>query len=149
MKRPRGYFGIGIFQAKKEVNVGSLWRSANIFGASFIFTIGHRFHWHASDTMNTPNHVPLFQYSSIEEFYQNLPHSSILVAVEMDGDAVPLKSYSHPERAVYLLGAEDTGLPPSVLEVAHSKVMVPTVLPYSLNVAVAGSIVLYDRYAKL
>ena len=39
-KLKRGFFGIGIFHAKNEENIGTLWRSASILGADFIFTIG-------------------------------------------------------------------------------------------------------------
>lgn len=39
----RGYFGIGIYHTKNVLNVGTLWRSAHNFGASFIFTVGMRY----------------------------------------------------------------------------------------------------------
>jgi tRNA (guanosine-2'-O-)-methyltransferase len=39
----RGYYGIGIENVKTAENVGTLWRSAYILGASFIFTIGKRY----------------------------------------------------------------------------------------------------------
>ena len=38
------------------------------------------------------------------------------MAVEMGG--TPLKDFVHPDRAIYLLGSEDNGLPKSVLEVS-------------------------------
>ncbi len=38
-----GYFGIGIYQAKRFENVGVLWRGAYQLGASYIFTIGKRY----------------------------------------------------------------------------------------------------------
>lgn len=37
------YFGIGIYHVKNEENIGTLWRSANISGADFIFTIDRRY----------------------------------------------------------------------------------------------------------
>ena len=37
----QGYFGIGIQNGKTPENLGVLWRSAQNFGASFIFTIGN------------------------------------------------------------------------------------------------------------
>ena len=46
----RGYFGIGIQNAKTDENIGTLWRSAFIMGASFIFTIGKRYKKQATDT---------------------------------------------------------------------------------------------------
>lgn len=56
----KGYFGIGIMNPKTEMNVGSLWRSANILGASYIFTIGKRIPKQASDTMRTCNSIPFY-----------------------------------------------------------------------------------------
>ncbi len=35
-----GYFGIGIYGPKMTKNIGTLWRTADIFGADFMFTIG-------------------------------------------------------------------------------------------------------------
>jgi len=59
---------------------------------------------------------------------------------------VPLETFEHPRRCVYLLGAEDHGLPKAAMEKAHHLVKFET--PKSINVAVAGSIVMYDRNMK-
>ena len=56
--------------------------------------------------------------------------------------------YRCSQRAVYILGAEDTGLPESVVRACHRHVALPSVHYESFNVAVAGSIVMYDRLAK-
>jgi tRNA (guanosine-2'-O-)-methyltransferase len=47
---------------------------------------------------------------------------------------------------VYLLGAEDHGLSKKAIEKAQQLVKFDT--PLSLNVSVAGSIVMYDRNSK-
>ena len=53
-----------------------------------------------------------------------------------------------PERAVYLLGAEDHGLSRKALDKCHHFIMIPgSQLDQSLNVSVAGSIIMYDRVA--
>ena len=65
----------------------------------------------------------------------------------MGGEA-SLEEFEHPERAVYLLGAEDTGLPESVVRAAHRHVTLPCERYESFNVAVAGAMVMYDRLAK-
>ena len=74
------------------------------------------------------------------------PRGAQLIAVEMGGE--PLETFVHPERAVYILGSEDTGLPDSVVASANHHVALPAVRYESYNVAMAGSIVLYDRLAK-
>jgi len=88
----------------------------------------------------------LFDYFDFGEFYANLPFDCRLVGVEITEDAVPLETYKHPERAVYLLGAEDHGITPETLKRCHDVIVLPG--RFCLNVAVAGSIVMYDRLAK-
>ncbi|MBC7531367.1 MAG: RNA methyltransferase [Oligoflexus sp.] len=145
-KRPsfaRGYYGLAIYRPKKEVNFGSLLRTAQIFDASFIALIGSRYHRQASDTFGAVHHIPVFEYDCFDTFYSNLPRSCQIVAVEQHERAENLKSYKHPLSAVYLLGAEDDGLPPAILERCHDIIMLDG--EKSMNLAVAGSIVIYHR----
>ena len=137
----RGYFGIGIYHIKHEVNLGTLWRSACSFGASFIFTIGKRYSRQSSDTTKTWRHVPLYHYESIDDLF--LPYSCRLVGIELGGESI--REYKHPERCIYLLGAEDHGLPSEIMDKCHEVIEIPSVNEYCLNVASAGSIVMYDR----
>ena len=143
----RGYFGIGIYQGKTPVNIGTLWRSAFAFGADFIFTVGPRYKAQASDTTKAPKHVPLFSYETFADMKAHLPWSCPLVGVEIDERAISLAEFKHPERACYLLGAEDYGLPQHVLRECHKTIVIPGA-SRCLNVAVAGSIVLYDRITR-
>lgn len=142
----RGYCGIGIIGSKTAVNVGTLWRSAAILGASYMFTAGRRYPPQASDTIKAWKHVPLFDYESGIELLDNLPYACEPVAIEIVPKARMLQDFVHPERACYILGAEDTGIPPSILERCSRVVQLPG--DHCLNVSVAGSIVLYDRLAK-
>jgi tRNA G18 (ribose-2'-O)-methylase SpoU len=141
-----GFFAIGIEHTKNEYNVGSLWRSANLFGASFLFTIGRRYKHQSSDTMKSILHTPLFHFETMEDMYEHLPYDCVLVGVELSDRAVALGGFSHPKRAVYLLGSEDNGLTLKAMERCHALVRLPG--ERSMNVAVAGSIVMYDRHNK-
>lgn len=142
----RGYFGVAVYRPKIGANVGMLWRSATVYGAAFLATVGHRYSKHPADTPNTPLHTPLCHYTDLDDLIRHLPHSCPLVGVELDERAVPLDTYRHPVRALYLLGAEDDGLPPAVLDRCHEVVQVPSPMPRSLNLAVAGSLVMAHRY---
>lgn len=142
----RGFFGIGIQNTKTEMNVGTLWRSASIMGASFIFTIGKRYKKQASDTMASWRHIPLYNYETFEEFYKAIPYDCQLIGIELDEKSVPVAQFKHPERAVYLLGAEDSGLTKEAIEKCHKLVQLPG--DYCMNVAVVGSIIMYDRTTK-
>lgn len=141
----RGYCGIGIVNAKHEVNVGTLWRSAKLFGAGFVFTTGRPYRKQASDTMKAWKHLPIYAYKNADDLFDHLPMGCVPVAIELADKAIPLTGFSHPERACYILGAEDNGLPDRLLKRAACVVQIPA---GSLNVATAGSIVLYDRLLK-
>lgn len=137
------FFGIGILHGKTPENLGVLWRTAQNMGASFIFTIGKRYAHQASDTHHAVKSMPYFHYERFEDFFKFLPKGVRIVGIEKTEGAANLEDFKHPKRCVYLLGAEDHGLSNEAIEKAHFLVQFPS--QYSLNVAVAGSIVMYDR----
>jgi tRNA G18 (ribose-2'-O)-methylase SpoU len=137
------YFEIGIFHTKTEHNIGTLWRSAYQLGASGIFTIGKRYSRMASDTMKTWKKIPLRHYDDFEDFSNHRPFDAYLIGVEFGGH--PLKNFVHPKSCIYLLGAEDEGLPPKVIEKCNMVISIESITQPSYNVAVAGSIVMYHR----
>ena len=147
MKNERGYYGIGIEHTKTTQNVGTLWRSASIMGANFIFTIGRRYKKQPSDTMKSWKHIPLYNYETFEEFYKAIPFDCRLIGVELDERSIPIKEFIHPERCIYLLGAEDSGLTKKAMDKCHMIVQLPG--EFSMNVSVAGSIIMFDRNMKL
>ena len=141
-----GFYGIGIVHGRHDHNIGTLWRSAYIMGASFIFTVGRAYKQQTSDVVNAWAKIPLYHYETIDDLKKHLPYSTRLIAVELDERSIPLETFEHPERAIYILGNEINGLSKSVLSACHDIVQLPGSI--SLNVSVAGSIVLYDRVAK-
>ena len=139
----RGYFEIGIYHGKTKANLGTLWRSAYQLGAAGIFIIGHRYYKQGSDTSKSWRHIPLREYRDFTHFLDNRPYDCHLIGVEMGG--LKLEAYHHPERAIYLLGAEDHGLPRHIVEQCQSLISLSSLNTNSFNVAVAGTIVMYHR----
>ena len=90
--------------------------------------------------------MPYFHYETFEDFYAHLPKGAMLVGVELTENAEALETFTHPRRCVYLLGAEDHGLSKEAIEKSHFLVKFQSTL--SLNVSVAGSIIMYDRSSK-
>lgn len=144
--KQKGYFGIGCIGMKTADNYGTLFRTAQIMGADFIFLIGTRFKKQASDTMKSWKHLPLFEYDTFADFNKHRPYDCRLVGVELTESSIPIKDYKHPKQACYLLGAEDNGLTKEAIEACQEIIILPG--ERSMNVAVAGSIVLYDRVTK-
>jgi len=143
----RGYFAIGVEGISKAVNLGNLLRSAHAFGASFVFTIGaddKAIHMHA-DTSKASSHVPLYHWRSLAEL--KLPKGCSLVGIEILDEAHDLPNFPHPLQAAYVLGPERGALSPEL--VAHCQHLVRIPAAFSLNVATAGAIVMYDRLRSL
>lgn len=143
----RGYFGIGAEHISKSVNLGGLLRSANAFGASFAFTVGadDRAFEMRSDTSKADSHLPVFNWQSVDEM--QLPKGCSLVGIEILDGATDLPSFHHPLRCAYVLGPERGVLSTDLLDRCDHLIRIPT--NFSLNVATAGAIVMYDRLRAL
>jgi tRNA G18 (ribose-2'-O)-methylase SpoU len=144
----RGYFAVGVDGISKPMNLGNLMRIANAFDASFFFSISPQLKLSEaknSDTAHTQGTLPLYTYKSAAEF--RLPVGCRLVGVEITEDAVDLPRFRHPQRAAYVFGAERHSLSPAVLSRCEFVVKIP--MKFSINVGMAGAIVLYDRLISL
>lgn len=140
----RGYFGIGVEGVSKALNVGSLFRTAHAFGASFVFTVAADYSRGAgflADTSDAPGQVPFYSFPDVASMM--LPEGCRLVGVELLDDAVALPVFPHPPTAAYVLGRERGALTPAMLERCDHVVRIPT--RFCVNLAVAGAIVMYDR----
>lgn len=145
----RGYFAIGIEHCKTGYNIGSLWRSAQLYGAAFVFTVGRRYdkkrHVGAADTMSAIKHIPLLHFETTDNLVEALTDCS-LVGLELDPRSVMINCYEHKERACYILGAEDNGLTAETRQRCHALIQLPG--EHSMNVACAGTVVMHDRWSK-
>jgi tRNA G18 (ribose-2'-O)-methylase SpoU len=143
----RGYFAIGVEGISKAVNLGNLLRSAHAFGASFVFTIGadERALQTPADTSKASAHLPHYHWKSLAEL--KLPKGCSLVGVEILDDARDLPNFPHPLRAAYVLGPERGALSPELAARCEHLVRIPA--GFSLNVATAGAIIMYDRLRSL
>ncbi|WP_262693579.1 RNA methyltransferase [Kordiimonas aquimaris] len=149
----RGYFAIGIDQASKAGNVGNLMRTAHAFGASFVFAINPKVVSHTGelvtkdfvDTSKSHLQMPFFNYMSAADL--DVPQGCKVVGIELTEDAVELPSFKHPTQAIYVLGGERSSLSSDMLARCDLTIKIPT--KFSLNVATAGAIVMYDRHRLL
>src|SRR5580698_211162 len=139
----RGYFAVGVDGISKPMNLGNLMRISNAFGASFFFTINAQVKLSdaQSDTSRTEGALPHYAYQSADQF--RLPVDCRLVGVEITDDAVELPRFRHPSCAAYVFGAERFSLSPQMLSLCEFVLKIPT--RFSINVGMAGAIVLYDR----
>lgn len=142
-RRTRGYFGIGAERISKPLNLGNLIRSAHAFGASFVFTIGAhpRALDFSSDTSKSLGRIPYYHWEMTGDV--DLPRDCRLVGIELVEDSIDLPSFHHPMKAAYVLGPEMGELSADIVARCDHLVKIPT--QFSINVAMAGAIVMYDR----
>lgn len=140
----RGYFGIGVERISKPMNAGSLFRTANAFGASFVFTLNAYYtvrQGNMADTSHALDALPFFEWDTMDDM--TLPKGCCLVGVEFLDEAIELPRYRHPSAAAYVLGPEKGSLSDQVLARCHDVIKIPT--RFCINVALAGALVMYDR----
>jgi len=140
----RGYFGIGVERVSKPYNVGSVFRSAHAFGAGFVFTVAATYprrEGHNTDTSDSMGQMPFYDFPDVASMM--LPEGCKLVGIELFDDSIELPSFQHPLRAAYILGAERFGLSPEMAARCDYVVKIPT--RFSLNLGLAGALVMYDR----
>ena len=144
----RGYFAIGVEGISKPMNLGSLLRTAHAFGASFALSVAaayKREEGRLADTSDTPGALPFYEYDSVAAL--RLPQGCTLVGIEIVPDAIDLPSFRHPHAAAYVLGPERGGLSDEMLALCSHVVRIPT--KFSINLALAGALAMYDRLVSL
>ncbi len=128
-------------------NLGTLLRTCDAVGACMAVpdTPHYREALAKGDTLPRRPHIHRVRGSKEGWIRREVERGSTVVAVELAEGAIALPRLE-PARArtVVLLGHEHRGVPDEAMELAHAAVEIPMVgMGASLNVAVAGSLVLY------
>lgn len=144
----KGYFGVGVENISKAMNLGSLVRSAHAFGASFFFTVNARYtlrDLRRSDTTKATQNLPLYDFCTFDDLI--LPRHCQTVGIELTDHAIELPSFRHPRCAAYILGPERGSLSHETLQRCDHVIKIPT--QFCLNLALAGAIAMYDRVQSM
>jgi tRNA G18 (ribose-2'-O)-methylase SpoU len=143
-------FSVAVVNMSKEMNIGSLLRTAHAAAARELLLVGEpSFNTYAAATADKWTDVTYLE--STEDLVAHARQEKMaLVSVERDGRAVDLFAAAYPARPIFVFGAEKFGVPADVLDASALIVQIPQwgLVP-SLNVAAAGSVVIYDHLAKL
>lgn len=140
----RGYFGIGCEGISKSQNLGAVMRTANAFGASFVYTVGAAHtarKVNLTDTSRTMKNVPYYEWDTLDDL--RLPKGCVMVGIELTDDSVDLPSFRHPNNCAYVLGPEMGSLSPAMQARCEHIVKIPT--KFCINVSLAAALTLYDR----
>lgn len=139
----RGYCAVGLLNPKTEANMGAALRACGNYGAALMAIQGKRFKKCSTDTMKAWRHLPV---QEVDDLRHAIPFGCIPVAVELSPNARSLVGYTHPERAFYVFGPEDSSLGRDTLSWCRDVIYVPT--NRCMNLAACVNVILYDRMAK-
>lgn len=137
------YFGVGLMGPKNPINVGSVMRSVACFDGSFLAVSGRRFKRVPSDPGDNFKRIPVF---NVDDLHSIIPHDCVPIAVDLVPGATRLESFRHPARAFYVFGPEDGTLGQRTTSWCRETIVIPS---GCLNLAMAVTVVLYDRTAKM
>jgi tRNA G18 (ribose-2'-O)-methylase SpoU len=130
-----------------QANLGTLLRTCDAAGACMAVpdTVHYRDALARGDTLRRRPHIHWITRSKQSWIRRQRREGYRIVAVELAEDATPLPRLSAARgRTVVLLGHEHHGIPMEVWDSIDEVVEIPMVgTGASLNVAVAGSLVLY------
>ncbi len=143
-------FAIAVWEITKEHNLGSLVRTAHAAAAAEVLLVGGR-EWDSKPACTSDLFTPVVRLPDMPAFSSHIRERGYsLVAVELHDRAVNLFEAEYPLQPCFLLGTERGGIPEDLLEQADTIIQIPQwgLVP-SLNLAIAGSIVVYDFLAKL
>ncbi|SMH49772.1 SpoU rRNA Methylase family protein [Rathayibacter oskolensis] len=110
LDRTRHPFHVAIENWQHDMNIGSIVRSANAFGASSVHIVGRR-RWNKRGAMVTDRYQHVQHHETVADLVQwSADEEVALIAIDNVPGSVPLETYRLPERCVLLFGQEGPGL---------------------------------------
>ncbi|MEW1834701.1 RNA methyltransferase [Microbacterium sp. NPDC079995] len=144
-------FHVAIENWQHDMNIGSIVRSANAFGAAEVHIIGKR-RWNRRGAMVTDRYQHVRHHEDVAAFaaWADAAGLPILAIDNVDGSE-PVDRADLPERCVLLFGQEGPGLSPEALAAASGVVEITQYgSTRSINASAAAAVVMYEwcrRYA--
>jgi TrmH family RNA methyltransferase len=133
---PAADVSLALWRVADPGNVGTLIRSADAFGAAVMLSQG------CADPVG-PKALRAAMGST---FRVRLPEFDLRNAVALvAAGGTPLDELELDRYSMFALGAEREGLPVEIVECCEARATIPVENVDSLNVAMAGTIVLYER----
>lgn len=144
-------FAVGLENISGDFNKSTIIRSSNAFLAKESWIIGNK-RWDRRGAVGTHNYIHLKYAPSLDHIYLHEPHIRDMrwVAVDNVPGAIPITDYEWKPDTFMIFGEESRGVSPMALGMADDIVMIPQLGSVrSLNVGVAGGIIMYDYASKL
>ena len=106
-----------------DFNIGSCFRSSNIFGAQEVFYFGAK-KIDMRSAVGVNNYTKFNWLSSEEELFA-LKEKYKFVAVDMLKGSIPINKYKIEPNTLFIIGSEAEGIMPNVLDMCEDRIHIP------------------------
>ena len=137
-------FHVAIENWQHDMNIGSIVRSANAFGAATVHIIGRK-RWNKRGAMVTDRYQHVIHHDDVADFVawaqtEKLP----IIAIDNVPGSVIIETFALPERCVMLFGQEGPGLSPEAIQAADAVVEITQFgSTRSINASAAAAVAMH------
>ena len=137
-------FHVAIENWQHDLNIGSIVRSANAFGADTVHIIGRR-RWNKRGAMVTDRYQHVLSHPDVATFTAWCAENAIpVIAIDNVPGSVLIETYAMPLRCVLLFGQEGPGLSPEAIESAEAIVEISQFgSTRSINASAAAAVAMH------
>ncbi len=137
-------FQVAIENWQHDMNIGSIVRSANAFGAERVHIIGRR-RWNKRGAMVTDRYQHIDQHDDVAAFVSTTQAEDLpIIAVDNVPGSIAIERFELPERCVLLFGQEGPGLSVEALSAADATVEISQFgSTRSINASAAAAVVMH------
>jgi len=137
-------FHVAIENWTHDMNIGTVVRNANAFGAAGVHIVGRR-QWNRRGAMVTDRYLDVRHHPDIDSFISWCHEQSIpMWAVDLMDGSTPIESAALPERVALLFGSEGPGLSDAAIDAADAVVHITQYgSTRSINAGVASGIAMH------
>ncbi len=137
-------FHVAIENWQHDMNIGSIVRSANAFGAETVHIIGRR-RWNKRGAMVTDRYQHVLQHPDVDTFVQWARAESLpILAIDNVPGSVIIETFDFPERCVLLFGQEGPGVSDEAIAAADAVVEISQFgSTRSINASAAAAVTMH------
>ncbi|WP_420436067.1 TrmH family RNA methyltransferase [Candidatus Poriferisocius sp.] len=137
-------FHVAVENWQHDLNIGTMVRNANAFGAAAVHIVGRR-RWNRRGAMVTDRYLHLLHHPELDDLAAWAAEAELpILGIDNGPGTVPIEDHSLPERCVMLFGQEGPGLSPEAVAACDAVLAITQFgSTRSINAGVASGIAMH------
>ena len=137
-------FHVAVENWQHDLNIGTMVRNANAFGAAAVHIVGRR-RWNRRGAMVTDRYLHVLHHPDLDDLITWAAEAELpILGIDNGPGTVPIEGHSLPERCVLLFGQEGPGLSPEAVAACKAVLAITQFgSTRSINAGVASGIAMH------